>query len=85
MELSNHAQLRSRQRSIPFDIIEFLFRYGDPIEQPGRALGYRLNNDLAVSMIHDLKKMIGLVEKARKKVVITNEPGSQVITVINQK
>jgi hypothetical protein len=85
MELSNHAQLRSRQRSIPFDIIDFLFRYGDPIEQPGRALGYRLNNTLASAMIHDLKKMIELIEKARKKVVITDQPSSKVITVINQK
>jgi hypothetical protein len=85
MELSNHAQLRSRQRSIPFDIIEFLFRYGDPIEQPGQALGYRLNKDLASSMIHDLKKMIGLIEKTRKKIIITDVPGSKVITVVNQK
>ena len=61
MELSNRAQLRSRQRSIPFDIIDFLFRCGDPIEQPGRALGYRLNNALASAMIHDLKKMIELM------------------------
>lgn len=85
MELSNHAQLRSRQRSIPFDIIEFLFRYGVPIRLPGRAQGYRLDNDLSSAMIRDLKRMIGLIEKARKKVVITNVSGSKVITVINQK
>ena len=81
--LSNHALTRSQQRGIPIDITEFIFRYGEPIECAGDALSYRLNKQLTIQMIEDFKKMIGLIERARSRVVITNECSSKIITVFN--
>jgi len=82
---SSHSTVRASQRSIPLDLMEFLYRYGDQVERPGGATAYVLNNSLSSSMIHDLKKMIGLIEKAKKKVIIVDDFKAQVITAYQRK
>ena len=81
---SSHAMTRASQRSIPFDLMDFLYRYGDQVERPGGALAYVINSDDASTMIHDLKSMIGLIEKARKKVVLVDDSKSIVITAYHR-
>lgn len=83
--ITNHAQARITQRSIPLDIVEFLYRNGKITQKPGHVIAYSLDRSRANSMIKELKGMIGLIEKTRKKVIITDENGSRIITVMDEK
>jgi hypothetical protein len=83
--LSLHSQVRSNQRSIPYDLMEFLYKYGEEIPKPGGATAYVINNDNASSMIRDLKLMIKRIEKAKKKMIIVNDRLEQVITAYQRE
>jgi hypothetical protein len=85
LSLSIHSQVRSNQRSIPSDLIDFLYRYGVQIPKPGGATAYVLNNRSASSMIHDLKLMIKRIEKAQKKMIVVDDRKEQVITAYQRK
>ncbi len=87
MELnySAHSIKRSSQRSIPKNIMEFIYQYGQQVPRPGGATAYVVNSRVASSMIQDLKSMINRIEKAQKKVIIVDDSTSQVITTYHRR
>lgn len=83
--LTHHASQRSAQRSVSSEVIDLILSIGCESKQPGNAIRYRLANRDSNMIIKNLKDAIKLVEKARKKAVVTTETGSKVITVMNSK
>jgi hypothetical protein len=83
--MTQHANQRSAQRSVSLEVIDLILSVGCESKQPGNAIRHVLTNKDTNSIIKNLKDAIKLVEKARKKAILTTETGSTVITVMNSK
>jgi hypothetical protein len=84
MQLSRHAEIRSKQRAIPKSYIDIIMEYGTPTRRPGNALEYKLKNRDKNKVINHLKRMIQKVDSCTGKAVLVNaENFRKVITVYN--
>ena len=80
MEITNHAEIRSQQRGISQDQIDFILSFGKKYRRPGGALEYKLRRRDKSKIISELKKQIHLVEKCVDKAVLIKGDRKMVIT-----
>ncbi len=78
MQLSNHAKNRAAQRSIPSQVIEAIYCYGESYASRG-CMGYRLNrrsialaaDDLSAPDIERLRRFVGTYIIANGEMIVT--------------
>lgn len=81
MKMTNHAQIRSRQRGIPKEAFSIIMEYGICEKVLGDATRYYLDKRGIDQKIHELKHEIQKVEKLKKvRLIVANDDGS-IITV----
>lgn len=80
METSNHAEIRSQQRGISQDQIDFILSFGKKCRKPGGAWEYKLRRKDKSKILSELKKQIHLVDKCVDKAVLINSDRKMVIT-----
>ena len=80
MHLTHHAIQRLQQRGIPQSVSEVIYEFGEPVNRPGGALAYRLQDRVANELIQDLKRTITQIDKARKKTLIVDDHTGSVLT-----
>ena len=74
MELTNHANKRSRQRGFQEGDIELIMKFGTPVKRPGSAVEFQMRRE-------NIKHIVQALDRIRHKAVLTNE--EKVITVYN--
>lgn len=84
MHLTNHAKIRSQQRSIPASEMELIMNYGVPREVIGDAVAYEINGKTKNQIISRLKHLIHKVEKLPGRVVIESGDGIVITTYHKQ-
>ena len=73
MNITKHAQTRSRQREIPSSEIELILKYGKTKLKPGGAEEIGIPNKYTNTIIIELRRLINKFEKIRdKKVLVKN-------------
>ena len=80
MQLTNHAKIRSKQRSIPVSEMELIVNYGKQKQVLGDAIAYEINGKTKNKMIARLKHLIHKIEKLPGKVVIESNDGIIITT-----
>ena len=84
MRLSKHAETRSRQRGISYDIVDLILQHGSPEKKPGGATEYKLRKRDKAERISYHKQQIRNLEKAIGKGVLVGNDG-EVITIYHER
>lgn len=80
MQLTQHARVRSAQRSIPATVIETIFAYGKELPAPGQAVRIMLDEtSISLAADGDTRKRSEL-ERFRDTYLIVSETG-QIVTI----
>ncbi len=80
MNITNHAKIRSQQRSIPVSEIELIMNYGIAQDVIGDAKAYVIHGSTKNKIIARLKHLIHKVEKLDGKVIIESHDGVIITT-----
>lgn len=80
LKISNHAQIRLRQRGIPMQVVTVLMEYGILRRVPG-ATKYYLDKRAIDERIHELKREIEQVERLKNVSLIVADDDGSIITV----
>ena len=81
--LTHHARIRIQQRGISVDALPFIEKYGHISYAPGGVKMITLHKKNKNEIIKELKRAIGLVEKAGKLKIIQNK--GKIITIYHKK
>lgn len=74
MELTGHANKRSRQRGFQEGDIELIMNFGTPIKRPGNTVEFQMRRK-------NIKDIVQALDRIRHKAVLTDR--EKVITVYN--
>jgi hypothetical protein len=74
MELTGHANKRSRQRGFQEGDIDLIMKFGTPVKRPGNAVEFQMRRE-------DIKQIVQAHDRIRHKAVLTDQ--EKVITVYN--
>lgn len=80
-KITNHAQIRFKQRGIPMQVVTVLMDYGICRRVPGDATQYYLDKRAIDQRIHELKREIERVERLKKVSLIVADDDGSIITV----
>lgn len=83
MQMSQHANIRARQRGIPRDYVNIILKHGTMRKKPGKAFEIQIRRKDKNKIIQDLKKLINAVERCSKKAVLIDSKMETVITLYN--
>jgi hypothetical protein len=81
MNTSIHAEIRSRQRGIPQDVIDLITEFGTREKRPGRAWECRLRKRDRERAAKHLKHLLQTLDRACKKAVLLSGDEQEIITV----
>ena len=85
MQITNHAEIRSKQRSIPLDVLHLVLKDGTGEKVPGNATKYHLKKRDIEGRIHELKHQIQMIEKSKRVRVIVANEDETIITAYREK
>ena len=74
MELTGHANKRSRQRGFQEGDVELIMSFGTPITRPGNAVEFQMRRK-------NIKHIVQALDRINNKAVLINQ--EKVITVYN--
>ena len=83
MQMSDHAQVRAKQRGIPNHYVDIILQYGTAIRRPGQAFEIQIRKKDKNRIIRELKRLINAVENSSKKALIVDRDMETVITLYN--
>lgn len=74
MELTGHANKRSRQRGFQEGDVELIMNFGTPVPKPGNAVEFQMRRK-------NIKHIVQALDRISNKAVLINQ--AKVITVYN--
>jgi hypothetical protein len=83
MKLSKHANIRSQQRGVKLNYIEFINQFGNVTKRPGEAIEIRVRNKEKDELIRYCKWIIQNLDKISRKAILKDEKTDLILTVYN--
>lgn len=81
LKMTNHAEIRIKQRGIPREIVSIIMGFGIAEGAPGEATKYYLRNQVADELIREKKREIEMIERSKNIYLIISNDDNSVITV----
>ena len=85
MNTSNHYLVRSQQRGIPQELVDFILFFGAPKPRPGKAYEYSIKKKEINNLTKVFKQAINYLDRCKGKAVLVNDDSSTLITVYHKK
>lgn len=73
MKITNHASKRCQQRGIKLDVLEFIYKFGNNIQEDKEAIKIQITNKVR-------SEIIDLLDKSKNKILVIDKVRGDIIT-----